>query len=199
MQFTLRQKRAIGLVVIALVIGVLVSLPTDARRSLAQSTPGSPSANFDAETQKLIAQADHVVFLIPFSHWDTDWHDTFAAYSQLADQNIINAIKVAKQYPRFRYTLEQVLFVQHFWDAHPEYRTDLKVLVQNRQLTFAWGGITQPETSLVAPAVQVRNLQLGRDWIAQTFGPEGGPSAAGAPRTISALPADACPARGIHT
>ncbi len=172
MQSTLRLKRAVCFVIIALVIGVLASLPTDARRSLAQSTPGSPSANFDAETQKLIAQADHVIFLIPFSHWDTDWHDTFAAYSQLADQNIINAIKVAKQYPRFRYTLEQVLFVQHFWDAHPEYRADLRTLVQNRQLTFAWGGITQPETSLVAPAIQVRNLQLGRDWIAQTFGAE---------------------------
>jgi hypothetical protein len=93
MQFTLRQKRVVCYVFIAFLIGILASLPVDAQRSLAQSTPGVPSANFDAETQQLIAQADHVIFLIPFSHWDTDWHDTFAAYSQLADQNIINAIE----------------------------------------------------------------------------------------------------------
>ncbi len=79
---------------------------------------------------------------------------------------------MAQANPRFRYTFEQVLFVQHFWDTYPEHRADLKALVQNRQLTFAWGGITQPETSLVAPAIQVRNLQLGQDWIAETFGPE---------------------------
>jgi hypothetical protein len=45
-------------------------------------------------------------------------------------------------------------------------------------LTFAWAGITQPETSLAAPVVQVRNLQLGRQWIAETFGPEYAPHSA---------------------
>ena len=121
-------------------------------------------AGFDAETQALIAQADRVVFVVPFSHWDTDWHQTFTDYSKLSDQNILKAIQLAQQYPRFRYTLEQPLFVQHFWNTYPEYRAELKTLVQNRQLTFAWGGLTQPETSLVAPAIQLRNLQLGQDW-----------------------------------
>jgi len=178
MQSSLSLRREIGFVLIFLLISVVTSMPVDAKRPGAQSTPNTPSTNFDTETQALIAHADHVVFLIPFSHWDTDWHDTFNAYSQLADQNIINAIQVAKQYPRFRYTMEQVLFVQHFWDAHPEYRADLKALVEKHQLTFAWGGITQPETSLVAPAIQVRNLQLGQDWIAHTFGPESVPRSA---------------------
>ena len=126
--------------------------------------------NLDAPTQALIAQAQRVVFVVPFSHWDTDWHDTFANYSQRSDGNILAAIQMAKQDPQYRYTFEQVLFVQHFWDGHPEDRADLKALVQSRQLTFAWGGITQPETSLTAPVVQLRNLQQGQDWIAATFG-----------------------------
>lgn len=117
-----------------------------------------------------MAQAERVVFVIPFSHWDTDWHETFADYAKRGDQNILKAIELAQRYPRFRYTLEQVLFVQHFWNTYPQYRADLKALVQNRQLTFAWGGLTQPETSLVAPANQLHNLQLGQDWIAETFG-----------------------------
>src|ERR1051326_7518685 len=104
--------------------------------------------NFDPKTQSLIANAKRVVFLVPFSHWDTDWHQSFDAYSRLADQNILSAIQVAKQDARFRFTLEQVLFVQHFWDTHPDSRADLVTLVHNRQITFAWGGITQPETSL---------------------------------------------------
>ena len=120
----------------------------------------------------MIASADRVVFLIPFSHWDTDWHQDFDAYSKLADQNILKAIQLAKQNPRYRFTLEQVLFVQHFWETHPDSRADLITLVKNRQITFAWAGITQPDTSLVAPSVQVHNLQLGQDWIAQTFGSE---------------------------
>ena len=135
------------------------------------ATPAVVSPNLDADTQALIAQADRVVFVVPFSHWDTDWHDTYANYSVRSDGNILAAIQMARADRRYRYAFEQVLFVQHFWDTHPEARADLKSLVQNRQLTFAWAGITQPETSLVAPAVQLRNLQLGQDWIARTFGP----------------------------
>src|SRR5437773_1442628 len=71
---------------------------------------------------------------------------------------------------RFRYTIEQVLFAQHFWETHAAERADFATLVHNHQFTFAWAGITQPETNLVAPAVQIRNLQLGQDWLAHTFG-----------------------------
>lgn len=118
----------------------------------------------------MIAQAQRVVFVVPFSHWDTDWHDTFDNYVKRADQNIAAALQLAKQYPRFRYAIEQVLFAQHFWDTYPQYRADFTALVQKRQITFAWAGITQPETSLVAPSIQDHNLQLGRAWIASTFG-----------------------------
>ena len=117
-----------------------------------------------------MAQADRVVFVVPFSHWDTDWHEAFPAYVQRSDGNILAAIQMARENPRFRYTLEQVLFVQHFWDAYPQHQAALKALVQNRQLTFAWAGLVQPETSLAAPAIQYRNWQMGRDWIAETFG-----------------------------
>lgn len=136
------------------------------------STPTPPPSNFDAETQAQIARAERVVFLIPFSHWDTDWHETYDKYARDADQNILDAIAYAKQSPRFRYTLEQVLFVQHFWETHPEARDDLRAFVKNGQFAFAWGGITQPETSLTDPAIQERNLALGRAWIAETFGAE---------------------------
>lgn len=130
------------------------------------------NTGFDPETQALIAGAERVAFIIPFSHWDTDWHDTFANYVQRSDRNILQAIRMAQASPRFRYTLEQVYFVPHFWETYPEHRAALEALVQARQITFAWAGMTQPETSLVAPAIQVRNWQMGREWIAQTFGAE---------------------------
>lgn len=154
----------------ALLLGALFVFRAELHLPFAQNKPSVPLGNFDTETQSLINHTNRVVFLIPFSHWDTDWHQSFAAYSQLSDQNILAAIQLAKQYPRFRFTLEQVLFVQHFWDTHPNDRADLVAMVHSHQITFGWGGITQPETSLAAPSVQVHNLQLGQAWISQTFG-----------------------------
>lgn len=154
--------------------GILIVLASLA--ACASSPPAPPiivsNPNLDAETQDMITQAQRVVFVVPFSHWDTDWHDTFDNYVKLADQNIAAAIQLVKQSPRFRYAIEQVLFAQHFWDNYPQYRADFKELVQKRQITFAWAGITQPETSLVTPSIQDHNLQLGQAWIAKTFGQE---------------------------
>ena len=82
--------------------------------------PPPAALNLDAETQALIAHAPRTVFLIPFSHWDTDWHADYATYAAYADGNIAAAIEMAQANPRFRYTLEQVLFVQHFWETHPD-------------------------------------------------------------------------------
>ena len=165
-----RNNIVYGLIVILL--GTLIMFFVGTRPASSPEVTRVPVGNFDPETQVMIASAKRVVFIIPFSHWDTDWHQDFDAYSKLADQNILKAIELAKQDPRYRFTLEQVLFVQHFWDTHPDSRADLIALVKNRQITFAWAGITQPDTSLVAPSVQIHNLQLGQDWIAQNFGSE---------------------------
>ena len=145
--------------------------PTIATTAAATATP-TETINLDAETQRLIAGASRVAFVIPFSHWDTNWHDNYAAYSEQADHNIATAITIAQQYPRFRYTLEQVTFVQHFWTTHPEQREALRALVRSRQFTFASGGLTQQDTSLTAPTVQWNNWQLGQAWLRETFGVE---------------------------
>jgi alpha-mannosidase len=157
---------------IAIIVGATIMFLVITRQFWSPGKARESLGNFDSETHSLISRADRVVFLIPFSHWDTDWHQGFEAYSKLSDNNIQSAIDLAKQDARFRFTLEQVLFAQHFWETNPASRTDLMRLVQNKQLTFAWGGITQPETSLVAPAIQVHNLELGQQWIAETFGAE---------------------------
>jgi hypothetical protein len=164
----LRNIIAYGL--IAILLGALGMLFTNTRQSSRSEVSRELVGNFDTETQAMIAGTDRIVFMIPFSHWDTDWHQDYAAYSKMADQNILKAIELAKGDSRYRFTLEQVLFVQHFWDTHPDSRADLSAMVRNRQITFAWAGITQPDTSLVAPSVQVHNLQLGQDWITHTFG-----------------------------
>lgn len=137
-----------------------------------------PTGRFDPDTEALIAQAKRVAFLVPFSHWDTDWHDDFVAYGRRADANIAAALDYAAEHPHFRYALEQVAFVQRFWDTHPERRDQLRTMIDQGRFTFAWAGMTQPETSLTAPAIQMRNLALGQAWITATFGPEAVPHTA---------------------
>ncbi len=165
-------RSAAPIIVVALLLTACRSVTPSPAPPPPAPTQDTTTINLDPDTQALIASAERVAFILPFSHWDTDWHENFANYSKRSDGNILAAIQLAQQESRFRYTFEQVLFVQHFWENYPDQHDTLKHFVQNRQFTFAWAGITQPETSLVAPATQVRNLQLGQQWIAETFGPE---------------------------
>ncbi len=170
--------RISAIFLVAVLVACAAPPPQPAPTPTVLAEPGPPPAalpppeqiNLDRETQALIARAKRTVFLVPFSHWDTDWHEPYEVYAEQANRNILAAMRIAMQHPRFRYTIEQVLFAQHFWETHPEQRADFAALVKNQQFSFAWGGITQPETSLVAPTIQVRNLQFGQDWLAQTFG-----------------------------
>ena len=98
--------------------------------------PPPPVINLDADTQTRMANAKRIAFIIPFSHWDTDWHEAYPTYVKRSDGNILRAVEMAEADPRFRFALEQVLFVQHFWDTYPEHRERLRAVVQRRQLTF---------------------------------------------------------------
>ena len=55
-------------------------------------TATGESSNLDSETQALVARARRVAFLVPFSHWDTDWHEAYPDYVKRSDGNILAAI-----------------------------------------------------------------------------------------------------------
>src|SRR4051794_29889667 len=60
-------------------------------------SPSAGAINLAPEIQARIADTRRVVFLVPFSHWDTDWHDTFDSYAAQADRNILDAIHAAQR------------------------------------------------------------------------------------------------------
>src|SRR5690242_1439478 len=80
--------------------------PSPATAPVVAPAPLPASVNLDAATQALIARTRRAVFLVPFSHWDTDWHSTFDSYAGTADRNILDAIRLARHEPRFRYAVE---------------------------------------------------------------------------------------------
>ncbi|MEP6989022.1 MAG: hypothetical protein ABI970_25695, partial [Chloroflexota bacterium] len=88
MKFLWLFRRIFRVVLSVFLIGILASLQVNSNLLLGQDI-SSNLPFFDPETQHLIQKSPRVVFLIPFSHWDTDWHQSFAAYSKLSDQNII--------------------------------------------------------------------------------------------------------------
>ncbi|MBI3966369.1 MAG: hypothetical protein HY329_12115 [Chloroflexi bacterium] len=148
------------------------SVPTQTTR-VTNAPSGSPRLErLTPEARRLVQEAPRVAFVVAHSHWDADWRETFDVYSEQAAHNIVAAIALAKRAPTFHYVLDQVVFLQRFWETRPEHRDDLVRLVRSGQLAIAGGMISQPDTNLPAPTIQLRNVQLGREWLRRTFGVE---------------------------
>ena len=52
------------------------------------------------------------VFIVPSSHWDVDFEETFDVYKDMASQNILSAMDVIRDEADFRFTIENVIFVK---------------------------------------------------------------------------------------
>src|SRR5512136_38042 len=106
---------------------------------------------------------DAQVYFIPFSHLDFYWGGTREECLARGNQIIAKAIRLATESPRFRFLLEDNVFVSNFVESHlgSQEVEDLKRLVQSGRIEIApkWVGIFQ---ALPDGEVHVRNMAMGK-------------------------------------
>lgn len=115
--------------------------------------------------------AEPVFYLIPFSHLDLFWGGTREEDLARGCQIIAKAIRLANESAKFRFLLEDDVFVANFVESHansPEL-ADLKRLVKEGRFEIApkWAGIFQ---GLPDGEVLARNLMIGKRYAHDVFG-----------------------------
>jgi len=122
----------------------------------------TPSANPSPDAQ---------VYFIPFSHLDFFWGGTREECLARGNQIIAKAIQLANRSPKFRFLLEDDVFVANYMDSHPGSQevTDLKRLVKEGRIEIApkWVGIFQ---GLPDGEVHARNMAIGKRYAHDVFG-----------------------------
>jgi len=114
-------------------------------------------------------QAD--IYFTPFSHLDFFWGGTREECVSRGNRIIAKAIQLAKESPKFRFLLEDNVFVANFVDSHrgsPEV-DELKRLVKAGRIEIApkWVGIFQ---GLPDGEVHARNMAIGKRYAQDVFG-----------------------------
>jgi hypothetical protein len=117
------------------------------------------------------AQSDAQVYFIPFSHLDFFWGGTREECLARGNQIIAKAIRLANDSPKFRFLLEDNVFVSNFVESHTESKEveDLKRLVKEGRIEIApkWVGIFQ---ALPDGEVHARNMAIGKRYAKDVFG-----------------------------
>ncbi len=114
---------------------------------------------------------DPQVYFIPFSHLDFYWGGTREECLARGNQIIAKAIRLANDSPKFRFLLEDNVFVSNFVESHPGSKEveDLKRLVKEGRIEIApkWVGIFQ---ALPDGEVHARNMAIGKRYAKDVFG-----------------------------
>ena len=79
------------------------------------------------------------VFMVPYSHWDVDFKETFDKYKITVSNIIIDAIELITKKPEFRFTINQAIFIKYFWENYPDYRNRFRNYVQEGKIEIVGG------------------------------------------------------------
>lgn len=152
----MRRRKHCGIATLFSVLVFLLS-PVDrleGQQGIAQGPPAKPE-----------------VYVVPFSHLDLFWAGTREECLARGNRIIAKAIKIARQYPEFRFLLESDNFVANFVETHVDSQEleDLKRLVKEGRIGIApnWANIFH---NLPAGEVHARNLLYGKRYARDVFG-----------------------------
>jgi len=117
------------------------------------------------------AETARVVYVVPFSHLDFFWGGTREECLLRGNRIIAKAIRLADQYPDFRFLLEDNDFVANYVESHTG-MDDLalfKRLVKDGRIEIApkWAAIFQ---DLPDGEVLARNIVFGKRYARSVFG-----------------------------
>jgi alpha-mannosidase len=103
------------------------------------------------------------------NHNDLGWLDTQAVTADYRSAELIlPAMRLLKENPEFRYSMECVTYLIEFLERHPERREEMAQLM--REGRFTWGASYVENLEVhVGPENLVRQFYLGRKWLRKNF------------------------------
>ena len=119
----------------------------------------------------LFAQADPEIYFTPFSHLDFYWGGTREECLARGNHIIAKAIKLAQASSRFRFLLEDEVFVANYVDTHagsPDLDAFKRLVKEGRiEIAPKWAAIFQ---GLPDGEVLARNMVIGKRYARSVFG-----------------------------
>lgn len=111
------------------------------------------------------------VHLVPHSHTDPGWLNTFAGYSGSVRGILDKVVEALEGRPNRTFVwAETCFFAEWFAQLGTTKRALVKQLVASRQLEFVGGGWVQHDEALTTVGAMVDQLAEGHGWLRRTFG-----------------------------
>ncbi len=110
------------------------------------------------------------LWVIPHTHWEGAVFKTREEYLEVGLPNILMAMRLLREQPGFRFTLDQVAYVKPFLERYPAEEADFRRFLAEGRLQLAGALDVMPDDNMPGGETFIRQMQYGKGYYRQKLG-----------------------------
>jgi alpha-mannosidase len=111
-------------------------------------------------------------WVIPHTHWEGAVFKTREQYLEMGLAHILQALRLLKTQPDYRFVLDQVAYVRPFLDRYPEEKPAFKKFVTEGRLQIVLGMDVMPDVNMPGGESMLRQVEYGKGYLKHALGVE---------------------------
>jgi len=109
-------------------------------------------------------------WIVPHTHWEGAVFKTREEYLEMGLPNILKAMRLLREQPGFRFTLDQVAYVRPFLERYPSEEADFRRFLAEGRLQLAGALDVMPDDNMPGGETFVRQMQYGKGYYRDKLG-----------------------------
>src|SRR2546430_12617 len=117
-----------------------------------------------------LADTEGTFWLIPHTHWEGAVFKTREQYLEMGLPHILTALRLLKEHPNYRFTLDQVAYFKPFLERYPEEAAAFRRFVKEGRLQIVGGMNIMPDDNIPSGESFVRQLLYAKGYCREALG-----------------------------
>jgi len=109
-------------------------------------------------------------WVIPHTHWEGAVFKTRAEYLDMGLPNILEAMRLLKEQPGFKFTLDQVAYVKPFLERYPAEEAAFRRFLAEGRLQLVGALDVMPDDNMPGGETFIRQIQYGKGYYRRKLG-----------------------------
>ena len=110
------------------------------------------------------------IHLVPHFHYDIEYLLPMEPYLEICFENLVEAHRLLRKYPRYTFLVEQVFLMEQFLNDYPSLASDMAQWAREGRLEIASGMYAMADINMASGESILRQLVVGKKWCAQKLG-----------------------------
>ena len=117
-------------------------------------------------------EAKPTFWLVPHTHWEGAVFKTREEYLEMGLPHILTAVRLLKEHPNYRFTLDQAAYFRPFLDRYPEEAAAFRQFVVQGRLQIVCGLDVMPDDNMPGGEAFVRQILYAKGYCREALGVE---------------------------